>query len=259
MVLDQTEEGYKVIPAVVQLVNNPYQSLKITSFTVKPSQLFLGFPRNFNVAWGNGLLFESFGWFIELPQDEEQVRNTFTRRLQYKNANISTEIAFARLGDAHKAIFSKVDPWKVQVKEAEVDELMPVISYSPSYDQHDHQLEMAPASQHLPIQQHQPLPYPYNYAYHQSIHYPHNPAPAPMSQEALQRERLFDEILAVVFLGFALLTFGSIWVQDVVVAFLWGCFKWCFGEAWVIVSGMLPLESIVAILVRMGLKTAALA
>lgn len=239
MVLDQTDNGYEAIPAVVQLVNNSHEQLKVTSFRVQPTQLFLGFPANFNIACWNGLFLESSGWFTELPADEAQIRYTFSRRLQYKNANINTEVAFARLGDAHKAVFSKADPWKVQEMEAEIDELMPFISYSPFYDQYDHnQLEMAPASQHLPIQLHQSaIIYPFNYAYQHSIPYLHNPDPAPMSQEALQRERLLYEITTVAFLGFVVWAIGSTCVPEVAVGFLWEGIKWYVGLLWWMATG----------------------
>jgi hypothetical protein len=243
LILDQTDNGYEVIPAVIHLVNNSYQTLKVVSFHVQPSHLFLGFPNNFNQAWGNdGLFLESSGWFVELPEGESEVQHTFSCRLQYKTANINTEIVFARLGDAHNATFSEENPW--EVKEEEVQEGPSMVSCSPLHSEH-HQMEMAPPSQLLPIQlQHYPAPPP---LLHQWI------------PEARRREAITVELFWTAFFVSALGMMWAVAFTDLVPILgrrLWEMVKASFDLAYRAISLLHP-ETFTALLVRLGLKTAA--
>jgi hypothetical protein len=125
LVLGLTDNGnLEPIPEVVQLVNNCYEMLKMATFQVQPSQLFLAFPANFNEAWENMLFLDSSGWFIELPLGAEEVSNVFELQLAYKKPNINTEMAFARLGDVQKATFIRANPWEQECDDKETDGLM---------------------------------------------------------------------------------------------------------------------------------------
>jgi hypothetical protein len=119
LILECKEDESLPIPEMVTLVNSE-ADLTMIEFDVKESQMFLGFPKDFNEVFENKLFIDAPGWYSELPADTEEVEWPFQRLFEYRRINIGTEMVFSLLKDVITTSYWPRDPAWTSSEEEDV-------------------------------------------------------------------------------------------------------------------------------------------